>query len=56
MRARIFGREPAVWAGLAAAAIQLVAAFVFPLSSEAQGALNAVVVAEGDEARRDTVE
>lgn len=45
MKTKLFGREPAVWLGLIAAAIQLFCAFVFPLSIEAQGALNAIAVA-----------
>lgn len=42
---RIFGREPALWAGLLSALIQLVSAFIFPLSDEQQGVLNALTVA-----------
>lgn len=40
-----FNREPALLIGLAAAIIQVVSSFAFPLSVEQQGTLNAVVVA-----------
>jgi hypothetical protein len=42
---RIFGREPALWAALLASVVQMVSAFVFPLSVEQQGVLNALTVA-----------
>lgn len=42
---RIFGREPAYWAALAAVTIQLFSAFVVDLSTEVQGALNGGVSA-----------
>lgn len=42
---RLFGREPAVWLALAAAAVQLVSAFFLPLTDVQQGSLNAVAVA-----------
>jgi hypothetical protein len=38
-------RDPALWLGLAAAAVQLVAAFLFPLTVEQQALLNAAAVA-----------
>jgi hypothetical protein len=38
-------RDPALWLGLVAAVVQLVAAFIFPLSVEQQAVLNAVAVA-----------
>lgn len=38
-------RDPALYAGLAAALIQLVSALIFPLSAAQQAGLNAVVVA-----------
>lgn len=41
----VLGREPALWLGLIAAGIQLVAYFVFPLTEAQQGVLNAVAVA-----------
>lgn len=41
----ILGREPALWAGLAKATILTIATFVFPLSIDQQGTLNAVVAA-----------
>lgn len=40
---KLFGREPALWAALAAAAIKLIAAFWILLSVDQQSALNAVV-------------
>ena len=42
---KIFGREPALITALLSSAIAVVSAFVFPLSSEQQGVLNAAVVA-----------
>lgn len=42
---QIFGREPALWAALAAAAIKLIAAFFVNLSTGQQAALNAAVAA-----------
>lgn len=42
---KIFGREPALWLGLIAAAIQLVSSLVFPLTTDQQGVLNALAVA-----------
>jgi nicotinamide riboside transporter PnuC len=41
----ILGREPALWAGLAKAAIITVATFIFPLTTDQQGVLNALVAA-----------
>lgn len=38
-------RDPALWLGLTAAVVQLVAAFIFPLSIEQQAVLNACAVA-----------
>lgn len=38
-------RDPALWLGLVAAVVQLVAAFIFPLSIEQQAVLNALAVA-----------
>jgi FtsH-binding integral membrane protein len=40
---KLFGREPAAWAALAAVVIKLVAAFWIHLSADQQSALNAVV-------------
>lgn len=37
-------RDPALWLGLIAAVVQLVAAFIFPLSTEQQAVLNAFAV------------
>jgi hypothetical protein len=42
---KLFGREPALWAALIAAAIKLVAAFWIHLSTDQQSALNAIVAA-----------
>lgn len=42
---KILGREPALWAALAAAAIKLVAAFWIDLSVDQQSTLNAIVAA-----------
>jgi uncharacterized membrane protein YjjP (DUF1212 family) len=42
---KIFGREPALWAAFASAAIKLVAAFWINLSVDQQSALNAIVAA-----------
>lgn len=42
---RIFGREPAYWLALASGLIALVSATAFPLTTEQQGVLNAVVAA-----------
>lgn len=41
----IFKREPALWLALIATVIQMVSAFVFPLSVDQQGVLNAVTLA-----------
>ncbi|SEN87464.1 hypothetical protein [Nonomuraea pusilla] len=41
----IFGREPAVILGFLSAALQLLTAFVLPLTSDQVGALNAVAAA-----------
>lgn len=38
-------RDPALWLGLVAAVVQLVAAFIFPLTGEQQAVLNAFAVA-----------
>ena len=38
-------RDPALWLGLFAAVVQLVAAFVFPLTVDQQAVLNALAVA-----------
>jgi threonine/homoserine efflux transporter RhtA len=38
-------RDPALWTGFAAAAIQFFSALIFPLTSGQQAGLNAVVVA-----------
>lgn len=38
-------RDPALWLGLVAAFVSLVAAFIFPLSIDQQAVLNAVAVA-----------
>jgi hypothetical protein len=38
-------RDPALWTGLAAAAIQFFSAIIFPLDAGQQAALNAAVVA-----------
>lgn len=37
-------RDPALWLGLIAAVIQLVAAFIFPLTVDQQAVLNALAV------------
>ncbi|RZT87431.1 hypothetical protein EV383_4355 [Pseudonocardia sediminis] len=42
---KLFGREPALWSALAAAVIQVLSLFVFPLTVDQQGVLNACVVA-----------
>lgn len=42
---KILGREPVLWLALVAALIQLVSSFVFELSNEQQGVLNALAVA-----------
>jgi hypothetical protein len=41
----ILGREPAYWLALASAAIAFISSAIFPLSTEQQGTLNAVVAA-----------
>lgn len=41
----VLGREPALWAGLAKAVIITIATFAFPLTTDQQGTLNAVVAA-----------
>jgi hypothetical protein len=42
---KIFGREPALWLAVVAAAVQLVAYWVFPLTDAQQGVINAVATA-----------
>ena len=42
---KIFGREPALVLAFVAALIQMVSSFVFPLSVDQQGVLNALTVA-----------
>jgi hypothetical protein len=42
---KFLGREPALWMSLAGSAIMFFSAFVFPLTAEQQGTLNAVVTA-----------
>lgn len=42
---KIFGREPALIMAFLSSVIAVVSAFIFPLSDEQQGVLNAVVVA-----------
>lgn len=42
---KLLGREPALWAAFAAAAIKLIAAFWIDLSVDQQSVLNAVVAA-----------
>lgn len=42
---KIFGREPAAILGFVAAAIMMLSQFVYPLSVDQQGALNAVAMA-----------
>lgn len=42
---RIFGREPALWLALIAAAIKLAAAFLVDLTGDQQAVLNAVAAA-----------
>ena len=41
----LFGREPAVWAGLVAVAVQFVSAFVIDVDQNTQTAINAVAAA-----------
>jgi hypothetical protein len=38
------GREPALWLGAIATVVQFVARFIFPLTPDEQGAINAVAV------------
>lgn len=42
---KIFGREPALILAVVASAVMMISTFVYPLSSEQQGALNAVAMA-----------
>ncbi|MFI7691805.1 hypothetical protein ACIBQ6_22240 [Nonomuraea sp. NPDC049655] len=42
---KIFGREPAVILGFVSAALQLLTAFVLPLTSDQVGAINAIAAA-----------
>lgn len=41
----LFGREPAVWAGIAAVVVQFVSAFVVDVSQDTQTAVNAAAAA-----------
>jgi hypothetical protein len=41
----IFGREPAYWLALASGLIAFISAVLFPLNTEQQGVLNAIVAA-----------
>ena len=45
MTPKFFGREPALWMALIASAIMFFSGFVFPLTPDQQGTLNAIVVA-----------
>lgn len=42
---KIFGRDPVLWTGAIAAAVQFISAFLLPISVEAQGAIGAASVA-----------
>lgn len=42
---KIFGREPALILAVVASSIMMISTFVYPLSSEQQGAVNAVAMA-----------
>lgn len=44
-RLTVFGREPALWLGMIAAAIQLLSSLWLPLTTGQQGVLNALAVA-----------